>query len=62
MEIEVVAEGAVGADLLAADFGGELGNEVPVGLLAGGGQQSLEGGARGAFVGDLVAGVGGEAS
>jgi hypothetical protein len=36
VEVEVVAEGAIGADLFAADFGGELRNEVPVGLLAGG--------------------------
>jgi hypothetical protein len=60
VEVEVIAEGAIGADLAPADFGGELRNEVPVGFLASGGQQSLESGARGAFVGDLVVGVGGE--
>lgn len=60
VEIEVVAEGAVGADLFAADAGGLFGNEVPIGLLAGGGEQVLEGGADGRFVGDFVGGVGGE--
>ncbi len=34
MEVEVVAESAVGADLLAADSGRQLGNEVSIGLLA----------------------------
>ena len=36
--VEVVAEGAVGADLLAADFGRELGNDVPESLTASGGE------------------------
>jgi hypothetical protein len=57
---ELVAEGAVGADGFAAGAGGELGDEVPVGLFAGGGEEGLEGGAGGAFVGDFVRGVGGE--
>ena len=60
VEVELVAECAVGADLLAADAGGELRDEVPVGFFAGGGQQVLEGGAGCAFVGDFVCGVAGE--
>ena len=56
VEVEVVAEGAVGAYLAAADFGGELGDEVPIGLFAGGGEQVLEGGADGAFVDDFSRG------
>ena len=60
VEVELVAERAVGADLFAADAGGELRDEVPVGFFAGGGEQVLEGGAGGAFVGDFVRGVAGE--
>jgi hypothetical protein len=60
MEIELVAEGAVGADVFAADFAGELRDEVPVGFLARGGEQVLEGGASRAFVGYLVRGVAAE--
>jgi len=60
MEIEVVAERAVGADLFAADAGGLLGNEVPTGFSAGGSEQVLEGGADGRFVGDFVVGVAGK--
>jgi hypothetical protein len=60
VEVERVAERAVGADLFAADARGELRDEVPVGFFAGGGEQVLEGGAGGAFVGDFVRGVAGE--
>jgi hypothetical protein len=60
VEVELVAERAVGADLFAADAGGELRNEVPVGFFAGGGEQRLKRTAGGAFVGDFVRGVAGE--
>lgn len=60
MEVKIVAEGAVGADLFAADAGGLFGDEVPIGLFAGSGEEVLEGGADGRFVGDFVGGVGGE--
>jgi hypothetical protein len=60
VEIELVAEGAVGADLFAADAGGELRDEVPIGFFAGGGEKVLEGGAGGPFVSYFVRGVGRE--
>jgi hypothetical protein len=49
-----------GADLFAADFGRELGNEVPAGLAGGGGEEILEGGAGGALVDDFVRAEAGE--
>ena len=60
VEVEVVAERAVGADLFAADASGELRDEVPVGFFAGGGEECLEGGADCAFVSHFMRGIAGE--
>ena len=60
VEVEFVTQDAIGTDGFSADFGGELRHQVPIGLLAGGGEQVLEGGTGGAFVDDFVGGVAAE--
>ncbi len=58
VQIEVVAEGAVGHDALAAGAGTLFGDEQQVVRLGGFGEQVLEGGAQGGFVADVMLAVG----
>ena len=60
VEVELVAECAVGADLFAADAGGELRDEVPVGFFAGIAEQVSKGGAGGPFVDYFMLGIAAE--
>ena len=60
VQIKIVAERAVGGDLLAADAGRLLRHEVPAGLRARAGQQIREGRADRRFVRDLVCAVPGQ--
>jgi len=50
--VELVAEGGVGADGVGIDLDGLLGDEGPAEGAGGGFEEGLEGGGRGAFVGD----------
>jgi hypothetical protein len=53
----VAAAEIEGVDLFAADAGGELRDEAPVGFFGGGVEEILESGVRGDFVIDFVRGV-----
>jgi len=58
VQVQVVAEGAVGHDALAAGAVALFGHEQPVVRLGRFGEQRLEGGAQGGFVLDAVFAVG----
>ena len=60
VEVELVAEGAVGADGFAFDLCRQLRNEAPVRFFAGFVEEILEGAAGRSLVGDIVCSVFGE--